>query len=126
MTAWSKRDDIMVQAIRRLLEQGGRGTSNEAQVVSQDCRKIDKRRLNMEMKECRQKYWDECGPEEKIERMRMTVKRLQAQVEELSTMVTRLSVHEHGKVGRPVVAIDLLLSGQRLGLARMDDKDVYF
>ena len=74
----------------------------------------------------RERYWEECSFDEKIERMRQVIKVLQRQVDGLATMTAKLALHQHGKDGRLVIG---LLDGScELGQFRVNDdnKEVYF
>ncbi len=58
----------------------------------------------------REKYWNELGIEEKVERMRWAVKhrldRLERLVRSLDEKVTKLEQHEHGGQGRLVIPLN--------------------
>ena len=85
--------------------------------------------MENEMKASREKYWSECDPGEKADRMRRVVKDLAQRIDELIEKVVKLVDHEHGKDGRPLTHI---IDSQRglLGYAsrgkRGDGDDVWF
>jgi hypothetical protein len=80
----------------------------------------------------REKYWEECGVEEKIERSREQIKDLQRIVQHLEGIIHNLTEHSH--TGEKMVIpfsenssfVDKFVQGQRGYRRGRGDKEVYF
>ena len=84
----------------------------------------------------REKFWEECGVEEKIERSRGQIKNIQTQVEHLEGIIRQLAEHSHvgGKMVIPFKGrcsenssfVDKFIQGQRGYRRGRGDKEIYF
>lgn len=59
-----------------------------------------------EMDAVRVKYWSEITPDERIDRTRSRVKRLDTEVDRLSRLVADLMTHQHSASGEVVISMD--------------------
>jgi predicted RNase H-like nuclease (RuvC/YqgF family) len=74
----------------------------------------------------REKYWEECGVEEKIERSRVEIKNLQRIVQHLEGIIHNLTEHSH-VAEKMVIPFNDHRSQGEIGLRRgRGDKEVYF
>ena len=53
----------------------------------------------------REKYWDECGSDEKVERLRNELARACRSIERQSAQISMLLSHEHNGMGNIVVPL---------------------
>lgn len=81
----------------------------------------------------REKFWIECTPDEKLERMRQIIKGLQGQVMEIRDYVEALMEHRHaptdGSLLRPIGGSRVLAVQEfprRYGRVTRSDEDAYF
>ena len=72
----------------------------------------------------REKYWDELGTDEKIERMRAEVKRWQRKCDRLERELSGLQSHQHGNDG--TILVPYASHGARPEAGGHKDRDSYF
>ena len=76
-----------------------------------------------QIKASREKYWSECSTEEKLERTRKAVKRLQRETCLLNKFMRYLQTHKHLSDGEVVIPISI--KDEPEGFSQTGD-DVYF
>ena len=89
--------------------------------------------VSAEMNETtRMKYWKELDADEKVERMREQVKRLEMRIENMGRLIDKLTSHRHGEDGQLHVLFNPFESGYGGSPSRLlpsvprEDDEVYF
>ena len=74
---------------------------------------------------CREKYWSEIDSDERIERLRLEVKRLIRQLQEAQDKIFKLSVHQHASDGTMLTRFNEP-GGGYMPRSNVQGDDVYF
>lgn len=82
--------------------------------------------MQKELKESREKYWSEIDVEEKTERLRSEVKKIQKNLSECLKRLGQLEEHSHGESGL-VIPLKKQYRSESYGTRRLKkDDEVYF
>ena len=82
--------------------------------------------MSTELKASREKYWSEINVEEKTERLRWEVKKMQRNLSKCLKRLGQLEEHSHGELGL-LIPLKKHYQSENYGTGRLKtDDDVYF